>query len=93
MRSAKFVIGFVVLLLCGALLISTPHTAQAAPEAQPEMRAAIDHLREAQKNLESASHDKGGHRAKALEHVRQAIHEVELGMQFDDSHNSKNERH
>ena len=28
-------------------------------EAQPEMRAAIQHLREAQKNLESATHNKG----------------------------------
>lgn len=55
-------------------------------EAQPEMAAAIQHLREAQQSLESASHDKGGHRVKALEHINQAIAEVEAGIQYDNSH-------
>ena len=38
------------------------------PEAQrqPHMSSALDHLREAQKSLEAATHDKGGHRSKAL---------------------------
>jgi hypothetical protein len=55
-------------------------------EAQPEMTAAIQHLREAQKNLASASHDKGGHRVKALQHINQAIAEVEAGIQYDNRH-------
>jgi len=55
-------------------------------EEQPEMSAAIEHLREAQRNLEAASHDKGGHRVRALELVRQAIGEVEEGMRYDDRH-------
>ena len=42
--------------------------------------AAIQNLREAQRNLESASHDKGGRRATALQLVNQAIAEVEVGM-------------
>jgi hypothetical protein len=88
MNSTKLVMGLVTLLLC-ALMISTSHVAQAAPEAQPEMRAAMEHLREAQKNLEMASHDKGGHRVKALEHVRQAIHEVEIGIEYDNTHPEK----
>lgn len=86
MTSTRLVIGLVAVVLCSALMISTPHAVQAAPEAQPEMRAAVEHLREAQKNLQSASHDKGGHRVKALEHVRQAIAEVELGIQYDNKH-------
>ena len=86
MHSTRLVIGLVAVALCGALMISTPHAVQAAPEAQPEMHAAMEHLREAQKNLQAASHDKGGHRAKALEHVRQAMAEVELGIQYDDKH-------
>jgi hypothetical protein len=61
-------------------------------EPQPEMTAALQHLREAQQNLQSASHDKGGHRAKALEHVRQAIVEVEAGIQYDNTHRSQGER-
>ena len=32
-------------------------------EAQPEMAAAVQHLREAQRSLELASRDKGGHRS------------------------------
>ena len=86
MHSTRLVIGLVAVMLCGALMISIPHAVQAAPEAQPEMRAAMEHLREAQRNLEAASHDKGGHRAKALEHVRQAMAEVELGIQYDNKH-------
>ena len=61
-------------------------------QVQPEMSAALQNLREAQHNLESATHDKGGHRAKAVELVRQAIREVEAGIQFDNTHRSKGER-
>ena len=43
------------------------------------MTAAIQHLREAQRNLESASHDKGGHRERAMQLINQAIAEVEAG--------------
>jgi hypothetical protein len=86
MTSTRLVIGVIAVLLCSVLMISNPQVAQASPENQPEMRAAMDHLRQAQRNLESASHDKGGHRAKALEHVRQAIAEVELGIQYDNRH-------
>ncbi len=55
-------------------------------EAQPEMTAAIEHLREAQRSLELASRDKGGHRVLALQHVNEAIAEVEAGMQYDRAH-------
>lgn len=55
-------------------------------EAQPEMTAALQHLQEAAKNLENAAHNKGGHRAKALDHVQQAIREVQEGIQYDNTH-------
>jgi hypothetical protein len=55
-------------------------------EDQPEMRAALQHLREAQRNLNDASHDKGGHRLRALDLVNQAISEVEKGMEYDNRH-------
>ena len=60
-------------------------------EAQPEMNAALQNLRQAQQNLQSASHDKGGHRAKALQQINQAIAEVEAGIQYDNTHQSKGE--
>ncbi len=52
-------------------------------EAQPKMREALDQLRSAAKSLEQATHDKGGHRAKALELTRAAIVQVETGVKFD----------
>lgn len=55
-------------------------------EAQPEMTAAIESLREAQRHLASGSHDKGGHRVRALELVNQAIQETQAGIQFDNTH-------
>src|SRR2546423_15571416 len=50
---------------------------------QPRMQAALRALRTARAELQAASHDKGGHRMRALEHVNQAIAEVERGMEFD----------
>ena len=55
-------------------------------EPQPEMTAALQNLREAQRNLQSASRDKGGHRANAVRIVSQAIAEVEAGIQYDNRH-------
>jgi len=55
-------------------------------EPQPEMTAALQHLREAQQNLEAASHDKGGHRAKAIEIINQAMREVQAGIDYDNRH-------
>jgi len=54
-------------------------------EAQPNMEAAIQHLREAQNNLQNASTDKGGHRVRAMELINQAMSEVQAGMQYGDS--------
>ena len=64
------------------------------PEAQkqPNMSSALDHLREAQKSLEAATHDKGGHRSKALKLVKEAIAEVEQGIHFDDTHTTGQEK-
>ncbi len=55
-------------------------------EPQPRMRAALNMLRNAKQALERAEPDKGGHRARALELVDQAIHEVEAGVRFDNRH-------
>lgn len=47
---------------------------------QPHMTAALAALESAKNNLDRASADKGGHRAKALELVRSAISEVKKGI-------------
>ena len=52
-------------------------------EQHPEMRAAIRHLEQAKASLERAAHDFGGHRAKALEHVNEALRECNEALNFD----------
>jgi hypothetical protein len=55
-------------------------------EAQPRMKTALAHLKKAQLQLEKASADKGGHRAKAIELVKKAIEETKQGIEFDSEH-------
>ena len=62
-------------------------------EPQPEMNAAIQHLREAQQSLQAATADKGSHRVNALQLIDQAIAEVQAGIQYDNTHRSPGERH
>lgn len=47
---------------------------------QPHMTAALAALESAKNNLERATSDKGGHRAKALDFVKDAISEVKKGI-------------
>ena len=42
------------------------------------MRSALDHLKSARLELEQATHDRGGHRVKALDAVNSAIEQVKL---------------
>ena len=44
------------------------------------MTAALAALESAKNNLERATADKGGHRAKALDFVKDAISEVKKGI-------------
>lgn len=54
----------------------------ASGSGQPHMTAALDHLRAAKSQLESAVSDKGGHRVQAIELVDQAIAEVQAGIDY-----------
>ncbi|MBK8257651.1 MAG: hypothetical protein IPK82_33895 [Polyangiaceae bacterium] len=54
-----------------------------AEEKQPHMKAALKLLKEADEQLEKATADKGGHRVKAREHVKNAVDEVKKGIEFD----------
>ena len=58
----------------------------ASAEPQPRMHQALEQLRAAAGSLEAATHDKGGHRAKALELTRAAIVQVEEGIRYDNRH-------
>lgn len=57
----------------------TPHAAP-VPERHPHIDAALEHMRAAKKELESAEHDFQGHRVKSIGHLDQAIKEAEICM-------------
>lgn len=57
-----------------------PPVTSSASFDQPHMTRALDHLKDARNNLEQATPDKGGFRAKAISLVNQAIEEVKLGI-------------
>ena len=47
---------------------------------QPLMESALQDLLRAEHTLKKAARNKGGHRVKALRHVKKAIEEVKRGM-------------
>jgi hypothetical protein len=53
-----------------------------ADAPQLHMHTALHHLEEAKKELDLASHEKGGHRGRALDLTQNAIEEVQAGIQF-----------
>ena len=61
-------------------------TMQIARANQPHMQAALHALQNAEHQLSVADEDKGGHRARALDHVHAAIAEVQEGMSYDRRH-------
>lgn len=80
------------LLLPGFLLVaSLVIPSLSAAEPQPAMQKALQHMRQAQAELEKAEHDKGGHRVKAMEHLKAAMAEAQAGIQFANTHESKAE--
>ena len=74
----------VAVLLC-TVLVSGFLLGRASAD-QPHMQAALEHLRAAKGELERADADKGGHRAKAINLVNDAISQVEKGIGFDRHH-------
>ena len=64
-----------------AATVAAATVATVAAADQPHMDAALDHLRKARAELEQASHNKGGHRQKAIDLIQQAIDQVKLGKE------------
>lgn len=67
-------------------VLSGGFVAGRASADQPRMQAALDALRQAERELAAADNDKGGHRVKAISHTRKAMAEVEKGIRFDRRH-------
>ena len=72
------------ILPASLLAIVLPAAVKAAD--QPHMQVALESLRNAKRELDQATPDKGGHRAKAIRLVNQAMEETEKGMRFDRRH-------
>ena len=79
-RATLFVLLMIVVLIGGYL------AGCASTSGQPHMNAALDELRAARSELDAALADKGGHRAKAMELVDEAIGEVQAGIEYARTH-------
>jgi hypothetical protein len=66
--------------VAAAVAAPAPVAAAAVPEPHPHIHEALESMHAAKHHLESAEHDFDGHRAKAIEHLNQAMHEAELCM-------------
>jgi hypothetical protein len=51
--------------------------------SQPMMESALGHLNAAERDLQAATADKGGHRNNALRLTREAQEQVRRGMRYD----------
>jgi hypothetical protein len=61
-------------------------TVKSAEAYQGNMERAIGSLQEALQSLKESTPNKGGHRERAMDRVRQAISETEAGIQFANQH-------
>jgi hypothetical protein len=53
-----------------------------------EMHNAIEQLTSAKSDLEKAGGEWGGHKANAINHINEALKEINLGVDWAHSHNS-----
>jgi hypothetical protein len=72
-----------ILALMLALAFPAMAPASAAPERHPEIREAHNALHRAKDHLEHAAHDFGGHRADALRATDEAIHQLQICLDYD----------
>ena len=84
-HSGLSVFSVIFLVAFSFAVISNPVRA----ENQPLMKMALKHLQVAKSKLKKASHDKGGHRVKAMEHIEKAIAEVQKGIHHDNANKKK----
>jgi hypothetical protein len=74
---------FAVIAVTLALAFPATAPASSSPERHPEIRAAIASLRNAKEHLEHAAHDFGGHRVEAIRATDEAIHQLEVCLEYD----------
>ena len=77
------------LLRSVAFAIALASALPAHAEYQPHMIAGREQLNAALASLEKADADKGGHRAKAIAFIRQALAQINEGIAYDNAHKGK----
>lgn len=70
-------------LMLAAVVAGTVAFTPATLEPHPHIKRAITELVAARKDLVSAAHDFGGHKASAIAAVDAAIAQLRLAQQFD----------
>ena len=70
------------IIFAAAFLLSAVTIAAAVPD-QPFMQAARADLQTAKRELQRATANKGGHRAKAISLTNQAIAQINAGIAYD----------
>lgn len=77
-KSCRLILKVLLILVISVLFFVTGRVSA----DQPHMRAALNALRTARNELQIASSNKGGHRAKAIDLVNRAIAEVQKGIEY-----------
>ena len=78
---SKYTASRTVKVLAIVALTGGAFIAGCAVAAQPHMQNALAALQNARSELQVAEHNKGGHRAEAIEFINRAIRQVELGIE------------
>ena len=68
-------------VLCSSVFLLGMLTNQVMAD-QPHMQNAKENLRMAREELNMADNDKGGHKSRAQELIREAIDEVQMGIDY-----------
>jgi len=69
-----------ILIVTAFMLALTPTSP--AFQRHPEIADAIRALHHAKDHLQQAAHDFGGHRVQAIQAIDEAIHQLEICMQY-----------
>jgi hypothetical protein len=77
-KSSRLILKVFLILVISVLFFVTGRVSA----GQSHMKLALDALRTARNELQLASANKGGHRARAIELVNQAITEVKKGIEY-----------
>jgi hypothetical protein len=79
----RFASSIAVIAVMMALTFPAMAPAAPAPERHPEIREAIAALRRAKEHLEHGAHDFGGHRVDAIRATDEAIHQLQICLDYD----------